>query len=197
MSANTPPSAPSGLSAAPSGASVTLSWTASSDGQTPADGLTYNLRVGTAPGGIDVVAPMAAPASGTRIVVALGNAQHGTSAFVNLAPATYHWGVQALDSAFAGSSFTSGGSFTVDLATQTPAPTPTATSTAPAANTMTPTQTSTATPAPTDPNAPSPTPTPVVYVLGLGQTVEMGGAISTGPPRALVLRVILAGSALP
>lgn len=47
---NTAPTAPSGLSATPA-ALTTFTWNAASDAQTAAAGLTYNLRVGTTPGG--------------------------------------------------------------------------------------------------------------------------------------------------
>ena len=56
---NSVPNSPSGLQASVSGQNVTLSWSAASDTQTPADGLTYNLRVGTSSGGVDAVSPMA------------------------------------------------------------------------------------------------------------------------------------------
>src|SRR6266498_2675091 len=71
--ANTAPSAPSGLAASLYGPSATLSWNAASDAETPASGLTYNLRVGTTPGGSDVVGPMADTSSGFRRVAQLGN----------------------------------------------------------------------------------------------------------------------------
>jgi predicted nucleotidyltransferase len=104
---NTPPAAPEGLSAQLARGQVTLSWRAATDDRTPAAGLSYNLRVGTAPGGCDVIDAMASPASGYRRVVQLGNAQQRTSWTVNLplGPGHYHWSVQALDGVYAGSPF--------------------------------------------------------------------------------------------
>src|SRR5690242_3439310 len=54
-SSNAPPAAPTGLSSTVSGEAVTLRWTPPADDHTPAAGLTYNIRVGTTPGGSDVV----------------------------------------------------------------------------------------------------------------------------------------------
>ena len=105
--ANAPPSAPGDLSASVVAGQVTFSWTASADAQTPSSGLSYNLRVGTTPGGWDIVSPMADAATGYRRVVELGNAQQRTSWTLTV-PAvsqTYHWSVQAVDGAWAGSAF--------------------------------------------------------------------------------------------
>ncbi len=115
VNANTIPSAPTGLAASVAGANVTLSWNAASDTQTPAAGLSYNLRVGTTPGGSQIAAPMAA-GSGYRRVPQLGNANLGlTATLKNLAAGTYYWSVQAVDTAWAGSAFSDENSFTVAL----------------------------------------------------------------------------------
>jgi hypothetical protein len=93
---------------------VSLSWNPASDAETPTGGLSYNLRVGTAPGGFDVVSPEADPNTGFRRLSQLGNAQKRTNAIIsNLAWGTkYYWSVQAVDTAFAGSPFASEASFT-------------------------------------------------------------------------------------
>ncbi len=106
--ANAVPTAPAGLvaTAAAGPGPVTFAWTASADGQTPAAGLTYNLRLGTTPGGGQVVSPMSAVPSGGRRIVQFGNAGHGTTAILGPLPlGTYYWSVQALDTALAGSPF--------------------------------------------------------------------------------------------
>jgi hypothetical protein len=61
------------------GGAVTLSWAAASDAQTPAAALTYNVRVGTTPGGSEVIAPQSMP-DGNRLLPAPGNAGHNLSA---------------------------------------------------------------------------------------------------------------------
>jgi len=104
--ANARPAAPAGLTSVVSGSNVTFSWNAASDAETPAAGLSYNLRVGTTPGASDVFAGMADPSSGLRRLPALGNAQKRLSwTLGNLTPGVhpYYWSVQAIDTAFAGS----------------------------------------------------------------------------------------------
>ncbi len=111
---NTPPTAPSGLQAAVSGSGVLLTWNAATDAQTASAGLSYNIRVGSTPGGSDIVSPQADPATGFRRVPQLGNAQERLTAILtNLHSGTYYWSVQAIDTAFAGSSFAAEAQFTV------------------------------------------------------------------------------------
>ncbi|WP_422759424.1 FG-GAP-like repeat-containing protein [Microcoleus anatoxicus] len=110
--ANTPPTAPTRLRATTSGSQVTFKWNKATDAQTPANGLSYNLRVGTTPGGSDILAPMSLN-DGTRQVVALGNANQNTQwQLKDLSPETYYWSVQAIDTAWAGSPFATEGTFT-------------------------------------------------------------------------------------
>lgn len=115
-SANTQPTAPTGLQSEVDGNTAVLSWSAASDSQTPAAALSYNVRVGTSPGGTNIVSPLADPATGYRYVVANGNAGHRSSFTLNnLKPGvTYYWSVQAVDTAFAGSPFAAEASFTVE-----------------------------------------------------------------------------------
>jgi FG-GAP-like repeat len=134
-SANTPPNPPGGLSVATTGTTATFSWAAATDNQTPQQGLTYNLRVGTAPGRADVVAPMAL-GSGVRQMVGMGNTNLQRSWTIKkLTPSrTYYWSVQAIDTSYAGSIFADEHSFVAggDVApTPTPSPTPMPTPTPP------------------------------------------------------------------
>ncbi len=111
---NTPPNAPTQLTANWVGASIHLAWTPATDGQTPSDTLTYNLRVGTAPGAADVFAPQAALDTGLRRLPAMGNVQHQVSVLLgNLSRADYYWSVQAVDGGFRGSPFAAEGRFYV------------------------------------------------------------------------------------
>ena len=111
--ANTKPAPPSALGVTAAGAAVNLSWNPGSDAETPAAGLTYNLRVGTTPGGSDIVSPQA-DTNGLRRLTALGNAQQTVRIPLN-SPLTgrFYWSVQAVDSAFAGSPFAPESSFTL------------------------------------------------------------------------------------
>ncbi len=103
--ANTAPAAPSNLSFDLAGSIGTFSWDAATDNETPSAGLTYNLRIGTTPGGDEICSGMADAASGYRRVVQMGNSQQRTSWAVILPPGQYYWSVQALDGAFEGSAF--------------------------------------------------------------------------------------------
>jgi predicted nucleotidyltransferase len=103
---DTVPGAPGGLTANVIGDQVTLSWGGSGDYQTPANGLSYNLRIGTTPGGSEICSAMADASTGHRQVVGPGNAQQRTSwALRQQSWSTIYWSVQAVDGAFAGSSF--------------------------------------------------------------------------------------------
>jgi predicted nucleotidyltransferase len=114
-----PPAPPSSLSSDVSGQTVELSWAAPpATCTTPIPALTYNLYVGSTPGGVDVAPPMAFTPpdphpSGLRLLPAFGNAQHGLTATLRLPYGTYYWSVQAIDHTFAGSAFATEGSFTV------------------------------------------------------------------------------------
>jgi hypothetical protein len=102
---NSVPTAPSGLSVTISNSVATFSWNAASDAQSPAGGLTYNLRIGTSPGAGDALSAMSA-ANGLRRVPRRGNAENRLFATFNYSLDTpYYWSVQTVDGAFAGSPF--------------------------------------------------------------------------------------------
>ena len=120
-SPNTAPVTPSGLTATTADGAVTLSWNATSDAQTPATGLSYNVCLGTAPGGCQIIAAHADRSTGFRRLAGVGNAGMRTFATVQgLTPGTaYYWSVQAIDTAFAGSPFAAERSFVVPSADAT------------------------------------------------------------------------------
>ncbi len=114
--ANQPPEAPTGLQSVVHNDSVTLSWRAATDSETPSRGLSYNLRIGTSPGGVEVMSPMAQGGSGHRLFAARGNANQDTVWTIrNLPAGKYYWSVQAIDHGFAGSAFTVEDSFVVSI----------------------------------------------------------------------------------
>lgn len=105
---NAPPGAPTGLQALVAGDHILFLWDEAQDpNQTAA--LSYNLRVGTAPGTNDVVASSSL-ADGTRLIVGPGNNGYRTRCrlallpreFGQRQPATFHWSVQAVDNSWAG-----------------------------------------------------------------------------------------------
>ncbi|MGD8781553.1 MAG: FG-GAP-like repeat-containing protein, partial [Ignavibacteria bacterium] len=105
--ANSIPNSPVNLSSSINGSTVTFSWDAATDNETPSAGLTYNLRIGTTPGGDEIMAPMADASNGLRRIPVLGNTNHNTSWTIkDLSPGQrYYWSVQAIDNCFAGSEF--------------------------------------------------------------------------------------------
>jgi hypothetical protein len=106
LTTNRPPNAPSGLSSSLANSAMTLSWGAATDSETPSSALNYNVRIGTTPGGGEIVSGMA-KADGSRLVPQRGNAHERLSMTIKLSSMTtpYYWSVQAIDGAFAGSPF--------------------------------------------------------------------------------------------
>jgi hypothetical protein len=114
LSVNDPPTAPDGLSATAAAGGAALSWNPATDPETPGPGLSYNIRIGTSPGAIDVTSPMADVATGRRLVSRMGNVQGNTSWTIrDLPTGTYYWSVQAIDNAFNPSEWAEEASFTV------------------------------------------------------------------------------------
>ena len=104
--ANTVPNEPFNPQANVLGNNVALSWDKATDNQTPQDGLYYNLYIGTSEYGVDTLSPMAEVPDGFRRIAAIGSQNENTSwAINNLPDGLYYWGVQAIDTAFAGSPF--------------------------------------------------------------------------------------------
>ncbi len=110
---NNLPSSPSGLLTAIFNDTVTFSWQRSTDLETPLMGLTYNLRIGTTPGGNNIMSSMS-DSTGWRKVVSMGNVYQNSGWWLhNLQPGTYYWSVQAIDNSFAGGPFAPEQSFTI------------------------------------------------------------------------------------
>ena len=104
---NTPPSAPTGLVMTASSNAVMLSWNSATDDQTPASGLTYNVRAGTTPGGNNLLSAHVNATNGFRRVPAMGNAmlRHSLPLTGLTNGQTVYWSVQAVDTAFVGGPF--------------------------------------------------------------------------------------------
>ncbi len=110
---NTAPNQPSNLAYEVADNEIGLSWDAATDGETAQSGLTYNMKVGTTSGGIDIVSPLS-DNSGNRLIVGFGNTQSNAFAkLCNIPYDTYYWSVQAIDNAFKGGAFSTEASFTV------------------------------------------------------------------------------------
>lgn len=115
---NTAPSVPEGLMFTTAQDTVNLIWNASSDAQTPTKSLTYNVRIGTAPGASDILSANADLSTGKLRTQANGNAGYKTSfSLLGLPNGTYYWQVQAVDNGFMGSMFSQEQQFDVTLST--------------------------------------------------------------------------------
>jgi hypothetical protein len=103
---NTNPSCPTNLRASIEGAYIKFAWDASIDSQTPSLGLNYSLRIGTIPGGCDILSPMS-KANGKLLMPKRGDINSSCSWKIlrNALPEHYYWCVQAIDCAFSGSAF--------------------------------------------------------------------------------------------
>jgi hypothetical protein len=108
---NSSPTPPSGLNVTLGPNSAVLSWAAATDNE-QTGGLSYNVRIGTTPGGIDVLSPMANITTGYRLVPQIGNARYRQFFLItNLPAGNYYWSVQAIDHAFKGSTFSTESGF--------------------------------------------------------------------------------------
>lgn len=107
-SVNNPPAAPANLHQYKSGEYTIFTWNSPLDDHTPASKLTYMLRIGTTPGGYEIMGSMANSA-GLRKIPMLGYANSTCSWRIKndaLPPvAHYYWSVQAIDSGLRGSAF--------------------------------------------------------------------------------------------
>ena len=103
---NTPPAAPDNLGAVVSGDMVTFSWDPSTDAETSADGLTYNIRIGSQSGSSDIKMCQS-DASGFRIAPEFGNVGSVTEWTMDIGDinTNIYWSVQAVDNSFKGSPF--------------------------------------------------------------------------------------------
>lgn len=84
---------------------VELTWNKSTDDHTPSSGLTYAIKIGTSPGGEEVMSSYS-NTDGTRKVSIKGNTEHNTKWKLSLPAGQYYWSVQAIDAAYSGSAFT-------------------------------------------------------------------------------------------
>jgi len=116
--ANVAPSVPVSLTVSFPEKQAQLHWVTPIDDHTPAAALSYSVRVGTTPGGSDIISPPAL-SNGRRQIPAPGSSIT-TTARLNLKPGTYYWSVQAVDSAYAGSAFASEAMFVVPYYTYLP-----------------------------------------------------------------------------
>jgi PKD repeat protein len=110
---NVSPAPPVNLQADVNGFDAVFTWDPGTD-QESDDHLTYNIRIGTSPGGIDILPPMSDPNTGKRLIVENGNTGLSTSWRIkDLSIGDYYWSVQSVDQSFNGGSWAPEQSFTV------------------------------------------------------------------------------------
>lgn len=105
-----------GVTTAANTTPVEFVWKPSTDDHTPAEGLTYAIRIGTSPGGEEIMSPNA-NADGTRKTGEKGNAEHNLKWRLSLPDGTYYWSVQAVDASYAGSGFADEKNFVLKAST--------------------------------------------------------------------------------
>lgn len=92
---------------------VTLQWSRGSDAETPQLNLTYNVRLGTAPGTGDIISALSARGN-MRQLSEMGNMfQNVQIKITDLLPANYFWSVQSIDNQFDISEFSTEETFTI------------------------------------------------------------------------------------
>jgi hypothetical protein len=118
---NACPSAPVGLNSIVETDRVILSWDHGSDNESSSGGVTYNIAVGTSPGGSDIFNPLSMVPGGKRKIVSAGNTGKSTSFVLkNLGSRTYYWSVQAIDNSNIGSEFSAEATFYYSAPDPTP-----------------------------------------------------------------------------
>lgn len=115
FTANTPPTTPQNPQAFVNQCSVTLKWEQAEDDQTPLEGITYNISIGTEPGQEDFWASMSHLETGQRKIPAEGNVGSLKEVDLYTVPkGIYYWRVQAVDGVYKGSGFSTEGTFNVE-----------------------------------------------------------------------------------
>jgi len=108
ISTNSTPNAPGNLMTENAGEYIKLMWDTASDVETPTAGLSYSLKIGTTPGGQDVMSAMA-NMDGSRLIskrgIINGNCFWKIHKSVFQQGLDYYWSVQAIDNSYRGSPF--------------------------------------------------------------------------------------------
>ena len=97
-----------------------ITWAGATDNwgngkRTPAAGLTYSVRIGTTPGGEEILAS-GSDIDGVKAVADTGNAENNLSWKLNVPLGEYYVAVQSIDASFVGSEFTEEKQYTVTSA---------------------------------------------------------------------------------
>ena len=112
---NTAPSAPTSITATPVGSIVNLSWTMgdNSDDHTPNAALSYNIKIGSTSGGVNIVSPSSS-------VVTSGAYSSTSCSIKNMPDGNYFWSVQSVDANNKVGAWATEGTFMIGTPTSTP-----------------------------------------------------------------------------
>jgi len=100
------PTIPTGSASSFNNGVALFQWEQSTDTETNQVSLTYNLRIGTTPGGSEILSPMADVLTGRSYLPQKGNSRYShTKKIPGLADGTYYWSVQAIDDSYSSSPF--------------------------------------------------------------------------------------------
>jgi predicted nucleotidyltransferase len=104
LNQNIIPSVPAGLQSYWDNDSIIFKWNKSSDNTTPTKAISYNLRIGTSPGGNEVKSGQALP-DGKLLLPNINNVINDTCIILKLPLNKYYWSVQAIDKGGLASNF--------------------------------------------------------------------------------------------
>jgi len=103
---NSAPIKPTNLNTTITETGIVMTWDRPTDTETPSNGLTYNIYIGTQSKQMDVYPLLSDIETGYRKIVQAGNAGNTNSWLVDKLPdGIYYWSVQAIDNGFKGSPF--------------------------------------------------------------------------------------------
>lgn len=108
------PVEPKGLTTSFDRSIIHFSWLSGFDQNTPSPGLTYNIRVGSTPGGSEIISPLSAGSDGFSKYPGYGNSGNSHQIHLtDLDTGTYYWSVQTVDNTFNTSEFSLEQSFII------------------------------------------------------------------------------------
>jgi len=119
------PVEPKGLTTSFDRTIIHFNWLSGFDQNTPSPGLTYNIRIGTTPGGSEIISPLSAGSNGFSKFPDNGNSGNSLQFHLTkLDTGTYYWSVQTVDNTYNTSEFSGEQSFIVTKSYSSGTPVP-------------------------------------------------------------------------